>query len=326
MLKNDILNELEKNKGSYISGGSLASTFGVSRTAIWKSINSLKESGFKIETVSGRGYMLSSDDDKIAVEGISNHLAVDTDIYYLDEIDSTNSYAMKLISDNNVNTALVVANHQLKGKGRRGRNFSSPKDNGIYMSIVLPGKISIDKSLLSTTAASVAVVNAIREVTGKETQIKWVNDIFYENKKVAGILTEAVTDFEMGCINNIIIGIGINCYSDYIPTELQDVAGSLTDTQNAPIDRNKLIAFIANNLFKLYDNISSGDFSFMNEYRKSSMVIGKNIKIFKSTAIVSENGIKAKAIDISDNGALVVEYPDGSQETISTGEISIRLD
>lgn len=329
MLKDKIVHLLEDNRGNCLSGEKIAEMLSVSRTAIWKNIKALKEEGFEIKTVPGKGYTLAEDSNAISKEGISIDLDPSVTLKLYDSLDSTNTTAIQLIGQGAENKTLVVANTQLKGKGRLGRTFYSPKDTGIYMSMILKSDMSVDKSVLITSAAAVAACRGIKAATGINTKIKWVNDIYIGDKKIGGILTEAVTDFESGSISHIIVGIGINCstkdFSDF-DSQLADKAGAITSQSDAEyVNRNKLISSVANNLIELYDEIQEEDFSFMNEYREQSCLIGRNINIYRTPTLDITNVVTASVLDINDRGGLVVQLEDGTVETITTGEVSIRL-
>lgn len=322
MVKTEVLKELESKKGSPVSGEALAHTLGVSRTAVWKAINTLKKDGYSIQTINGKGYILAENSNKLSPEGISTHMETNSEIYFFSQVESTNTTAIGLATSGAPDKTLVVAEQQTKGKGRRGRSFYSPKDDGIYMSIILKPQVDMQKSVLITTAASVAVAKAVKDICNVDVQIKWVNDIYLDGKKICGILTEAVTDFESGQISHVIVGIGINCFNKSVAGELKDVVGALNITE---LDRNKLIARVADRLFDVIAEIEDGNNSFIEYYRNMSMLIGKNINVYKSTMIADNTGIPAKALDIDENGGLVIRLEDGSIETLSTGEVSVRL-
>lgn len=329
MLKDKIIRLLEDNRGNCLSGEKIAEMLGVSRTAIWKNIKSLKEEGFNIETVPGKGYTLAKDNNTISKEGISLDLNADITLDLYDSLDSTNTTAIQLIGQDVANKTLVVANTQLKGKGRLGRTFYSPKDTGVYMSMILNANMSVDKSILITSAAGVAATRGIKETTGIDTKIKWVNDIYIGDKKIGGILTEAVTDFESGSISHIIVGIGINCSTKNFlsfDSQLANKAGAITSESDAEyVNRNQLIASIANNLIELYEEIQHDDFSFMDEYKEKSYVLGKEINLYRTPMTDMSNVVPATVVDITDRAGLVIQLEDGTLETITTGEVSVRL-
>lgn len=322
MVKTEVLKTLENKKGCPVSGEAIATELGVSRTAVWKAINSLKKSGYAIETINGKGYVLSMENDKISKEGILAHIKTPMEIYAYEEVASTNNTAIGIANSTAIQCALVVADKQLQGKGRRGRQFYSPKDGGIYMSLIIKPQFGMDKSILITTAASVAVMKAVKTLTGLDLKIKWVNDLFLDDKKVCGILTEAITDFESGQISHVIVGIGINCFASDMPDDLKDVIGALNVKG---LDRNKLIALICDYLLEILDDIKDDNRNFLEDYKAASMLIGEDINIFKSTTLSDSEAISATAIDIDENGGLVVRLLDGTIDTISTGEVSVRL-
>ncbi|MFR6449008.1 MAG: biotin--[acetyl-CoA-carboxylase] ligase, partial [Peptoniphilus grossensis] len=214
--KDIVLRELERNRANYISGQELAERLNISRTAIWKAINSLKESGFQIESQTKLGYKLVESDDKLSDEGIRKGLRdelKDIDIVIYDEIDSTNTEAKRRLYSSDVKDfTVIVADMQKGGRGRTGKSFTSPKGSGVYFSIILHPKDSYDFSYfdLTTVKAAVAVAEGIRESTGKQAEIKWVNDLFLKGKKICGILSELDADFESRSVKSVIVGIGIN--------------------------------------------------------------------------------------------------------------------
>ncbi len=248
----------------------------------------------------------------ISKEKILNYLK-SPEIYELivfDEIDSTNTEAKRLKKDN----AVIVADFQTNGRGRLGRNFYSPKNCGIYMTLSLKPDFSSEESVLITTAASVLVARAIEKTTGKLPLIKWVNDLYLNNKKICGILTEAVYDVKSEKIEHIIIGIGINCFNSEFPDEISGIAGTLLENDYS-VSREEIIAEILNEFCLLKQIIK--DKSFISDYKKRSMVLGKEIEVIgKGPAI---------AVDIDQNGALVADFKNGERHTLNSGEISIRL-
>ena len=234
-VKSSLLEMLEKNKGEVLSGESIAGELGCTRAAVWKAVKSLREEGYHIEAGPNKGYMLAKDTNRLSQEGIRLFLddpKVKIDIY--DELESTNQTAKKeAMMGEAGHGAFVIARSQTAGRGRRGREFYSPADTGLYMSVILKPQGTIHDSLLITTAAAVAVYRAVAQICGIQLDIKWVNDLFYKGKKVCGILTEAVTDFESGNIEFVVVGMGLNLYLDQenMPAELRNIAGALYETK-----------------------------------------------------------------------------------------------
>lgn len=331
--KTHVLSILEEKKGSTVSGEELANQLQVSRAAIWKAIQELRKEGYTIDAITNRGYSLSSESDVLSIQGIQpylRHQEVSDKIQVFKTLESTNQTAKRLALDGAPVGTAVISEEQTKGRGRRGRSFFSPSDSGIYMSMLLEPRFDVSKSVLITTAASVAVCKAIEKVCGIDCQIKWVNDVYYRNKKICGILTEAVTDFESGHIESIILGIGVNFSTakSAFPQELTETAGSLFEgISTGEISRNRLIAEIIDQVLTINDQLESR--AFIPEYKKRSFVLGKDIRVFQTITPASDPDAEeapiAKAVDIDDDGGLVVQYQDGSIATLNSGEISIRL-
>ncbi len=333
--RGNVLKALEENKGKAVSGEELANRFNISRAAIWKAIQELRREGYRIEAITNKGYSLAPDSDVLSAEGILPHVTrpfMEDRIHVFQSVESTNLTAKKMALDGADAGTVVIAEEQTKGRGRMGRSFYSPSSSGIYMSFILRPRFDTAKSVLITTAASVAVCKAIEAVTGLECRIKWVNDVYYRDKKICGILTEAVTDFESGQIEHIVLGIGIN-FSTVFPEELSGIAGSLyeeassnTEGGKIPVSRNRLIAEVINQVLEINEKLESRDF--IPEYRKRSFVIGKEILIIPTGLQSKEanlsGGIQATAVDIDEDGGLMVRYADGTTATLNSGEISIR--
>ena len=322
-VKVNVLKTLEENRGFFFSGEELANKLYVSRAAIWKAMKELEKEGYQIKAIPNRGYCLTEENDILSVEGIRTYLSKGNQAIPItvDKItQSTNQNAKLCAATGGGHGALFVANQQTAGRGRRGRSFLSMDGNGIYMSLILKPKVAAEDVVLVTTAASVAVYRAIKKITGITTAIKWVNDLYYRNKKVCGILTEAVTDCESGIIDCIILGIGINftLSSENIPEDLKNIVGALYDQNTGGITRNQLIAEIVNQVLAVCDELPER--SFLVDYRENSMVLGKEVNV-----IGTKEQSKAIALAIENNGGLRVRYIDGREEILCSGEISIRL-
>ncbi len=314
-LRDSIISMLETHKGEYISGQSIADALSVSRSAVSKCINSLKNEGFDIKSVNNLGHCLDTNCDIISSAGILSHIEDENiEVRVFKTIDSTNSEAKRAITNGLTADAIFIADEQTSGRGRRGRSFYSPKTSGLYFSCVLHPTVSLAESTLLTAAAAVAVCESIEEITKKHPKIKWVNDIFIDRKKVCGILTEAVSDFESGRVQAVIVGIGINLTTEYFPDEINQIAASVG--QN--INRNYLSAIVFKKLKAFCDSLPEK--GFMEEYRKRSLVLGE-------TVYFTRNGIDytAKAEEILDDGGLAVTTDDNERIVLQSGEISVKL-
>ena len=317
-LKQDLLEFFEDHSEEYISGQTLAQSFGVSRNAVWKAVNKLKADGYNISSVSNRGYKFSANNDVLSNDKINGYMtekAKQLKLFVLKTTDSTNNEAKRMIAQGLTENSLIIANEQTAGRGRLGRSFYSPNDKGIYMSFVYQTELDLSDAVSVTTAASVAVVRAIVKNTDKHPQIKWVNDVYLDNRKICGILTEAVSDFESGMTQNIIIGIGINMLNSDFPEDIKDRAGVLNEKG---LSRNRLIAAVADEMMTLTDDLKNH--SYIDDYRKYSLITGKRIDFY-------HNNIKytGTAKDIDENGGLIVTLDDGTTQTLTSGEVTVRL-
>ncbi len=324
-VKDRVLLILEENKGNTISGEALAKALGVSRAAVWKAMKVLQEEGYEISASTNKGYCLDLNSDVLSRQGIESyiHATPQPKVFVYESIDSTNKLAKRLANEGASHGTCIVANMQTEGRGRLGRSFFSPAHNGIYLSVILKPEMDMSKATLITTMVSVAVANAIVTVCGIDPEIKWVNDIYYLGKKVCGILTEAVSNFETGKIDSLVVGLGINCAppGPDLPDELTDIYGFIPGSYS--FSRNQLTAEVISQIITLCDSIESGDYSFIERYKELSLVIGKDVNVYKTG--LGNKHQKAHVLDIDSSGGLVVQYDDGKEETLVSGEISIRL-
>lgn len=324
-----VLETLKEKSPAYISGQELADSLEISRNSVWKAIKRLQDDGFAIDSKASIGYRLVESADVLSASVLTYLIDKPCKVHVFDSIDSTNTYAKTLDCNSSVN--IVVANEQTKGRGRLGRSFHSPSSKGIYMTISFEPDFGIDKAMLITSLTAVAVCKAFEETVGIGPKIKWVNDIYIQEKKVCGILTEAESNFETGTISKIIVGIGINCFEQEFPDDIKDRATYITNPQKE-YERNQLIAAITNKFFELVDNFDK--IKLLRDYKSRSMILGQPILIYGTNhSALPENGgrgVKARAIDIDENGGLVVEYLEGmmshQMETITSGEVTIRKD
>lgn len=310
-LKNDILSELFKNS-DYVSGEFLAEKYSKSRAAVWKAVKSLEKEGYRIDAVTNKGYKLFEDKNVTSAQSIKSKMKTSCDVIYYPMVDSTNNECKRLLAKGKQGRFLVVSDCQSSGRGRQGKTFVSPAETGIYFSLVIRPNTSFENAVTATTAASVAVCMAVESLTDKRPQIKWVNDVYLDGRKICGILTEAVTNFEDGTVDSVIVGIGINLKENAFPEELKNIVGFL----DADVNKNLLVARVIDNLVK----INTGDYdTFIDYYRTHSMVIGQKIRIIKG-----EEQIEATALAIDRRGGLEVELENGEHTVLRSGEISIR--
>lgn len=326
-LKENIISILESNKGLFISGEKLANDLNVSRAAIWKTIKTLKNDGYDIHSVSNKGYALSKETDILSSKIIKNNMIKYSNKFNFiiyKTVESTNIIARGLAINGAESGTVILAEEQTSGYGRNGKSFFSPYGTGIYMSIILNLKKEkkIFNSSFITTAAAMAVSKSIEEISNENTQIKWVNDVFINDKKVCGILTEGAFSLEDGILDYAVIGIGINVNfpKNGFPKELDNIADSINkqnnNNQNSSDIRNILIAKILENMYEYYFN----NVAFYDEYKKRSFLIGKKVSI----NIDNQEHI-VKVVDIDKTFALIVEFNDGKIERLVSGSINYRL-
>ncbi|MDO5845647.1 MAG: biotin--[acetyl-CoA-carboxylase] ligase, partial [Methanocorpusculum sp.] len=300
-----VLAILERAGGSYVSGEAIAERLSISRTAVWKAIQSLKDAGHGIEAAAHRGYCLPNGADILSAGAIRAYLPADFsgDIILKETTGSTNTDAKALAVAGAAHGTVIFANEQTAGRGRLGRTFYSPAGSGIYLSIILKMQCPFADAVLATSAAAVAVCRTIETFADLRPQIKWVNDILLDGKKVCGIGCEAVSDFESGMIESVIVGVGVNFQTESFPEELRDRAGSVF-SESAPVSRNRFAAELINRILQTGSDMK--DRGFIAEYKSRSAVLGRMITY-------TERGVtrSARAVDIDDTGGLVIEGDSG---------------
>ena len=322
--KNRILELLEQQRGESISGEYLAGILSISRNAVWKAVKELQKNGYNIVAVTNKGYCLSDENDIVSIPGIKPFLSKKSQPYankiqIYKSLESTNKTAKEMAVAGAEHGTVIISDCQTMGRGRYSRNFFSPSGGGLYMSIVLRPEVLHFENPTSVTAfAAVSVCEAIESISKKVPKIKWVNDIFIDGKKVCGILTEAVTDFESGGLDWVVLGIGINVYirTEDFPGDLQSLATSIYPDEKMPGVRNKLSAEIINRI--LGCETSPSETEIYEKYKKRLMMLGKEI-----TVIQNQTEYKATAIDVDSVGHLIVKNENGEIITLSSGEIRI---
>lgn len=318
--KDYILELLEKNRGKTLSGEEIANSLNISRTAVWKAIKSLERDGYHIQAVTNRGYSLSNENNILSIQGLLPFLSKSSyteRITIYKSLESTNKTAKEMAINGCEHGTVIIADSQTSGKGRYGKSFYSPSENGLYISFVLHSQfLELSNITLITLATAVAVCRAIQTVTGKSPEIKWVNDILLNGKKICGILTEAITDFESGNIDWIVVGIGINIYTSDFPSELNSIATSIFPDETGGIIRNRLAAEIIN-IF-LSPNTWLKDKGLYSEYKDRLTLLGHTITVLRA-----DETFNALALDIDEAGQLIVEKSDGTILKLFSEEVSI---
>ena len=320
-MKEEILRLLRSADG-YISGQELCNRFGVSRTAVWKAINQLKEAGYEIEAQQNKGYRLMAAPDLMTEAEIKSLMHTDwvaKEVLYFDTIDSTNTKAQELAEKGYPSGTLVVADKQDSGKGRRGRSWVSPSGTGIFMTLMIKPDINPNNASMLTLVAALAVAKAITSVTGEEAMIKWPNDIVVNSKKVCGILTEMNAQFDY--INHIVVGIGINVHNESFPEEISQMASSLMiEAGGKRFHRAQIIAETMSYFEQYYDTfLKTQDLSaLVREYDELLVNRNKSVRVLDP-----KEPFDGKAMGITPKGELIVETWE-SRKLVSSGEVSVR--
>jgi len=317
-----ILELLYDNKKKYISGEKISKTLDISRTAVWKYIKNLREKGYIIKSTHGKGYKLIKKPEDLfiaeeLVRKINTHNIV-SNIYIFDNLDSTNNRAKKMAENGERHGSVIIAEEQINGKGRLGRSWYSPPGEGLWFSIILRPDFLPIKAPLITIISSLAIWNVLNKYEYNPL-IKWPNDILINGKKIAGILSEL--NGEMGKINYIIVGMGINCNQKIFPDYLSNKATSLFIERGGKINRINLIRDILFYFDKYYlilenDNIHD----IINEWKSHLNIINKRVELKSNNKIY-----RGMAVNVSDYGALILKDDKGKLHNFWAGDTTFEL-
>ena len=308
MKSHQLVYQILARENDYVSGEKIGEELNLSRTSIWKAIQRLQQEGLEIDSIKNRGYKLIQG-DLILPDLIQEK--TNLTIRYKPETKSTQTDAKEGIEAGNKGNTLYLSTCQTAGRGRFQRPYYSPSQGGIYMSLHIQPNLPYEKLPSYTLLVAAAVYKAIKNLTMIEVDIKWVNDIYFKNKKIAGILTEAMTSVETGLVTDVIIGLGINFSIADFPDDLKEKAGSLF-MPPASISRNELISEIWNCFY----NTDSDELLYI--YKKRSIVLGKEV-----TFQLEGKLTKGLAKEISESGQLQVELEDKHTIWLNSGEISL---
>lgn len=322
-LRQSVLQALKEKNGEWLSGELISTSLNLSRTMIWKQMKQLKTEGYEVESSSKKGYRLLSCPDILTADevcfGLTTEILGRKDYFYYPSIDSTNKQARLLASQGYPEGTVVVADMQTEGRGRRGRSWYSPAGQGIYMSLILRPQIPLKEISRISLMTAVALAETLQEELALPARIKWPNDVLIDRRKIAGILSEAITD--MDGIEYIVIGIGININNpeDEFPDDLRTAPTSILAEIKQTVSRVKIMQSLLAKLEYHYALIQAGIFDETLAAGKSlSMVIGQTV------SLETNNGLAAgKAIDIDENGFLLVDSGEGVIHTVISGEIEV---
>lgn len=317
--KQQLLTLLEQNKGQYFSGEDLAQRFSVSRAAVWKAIRALRQEGYAIDAVTNRGYCLSPQGDILSAAGIAKYLRhPQLTLTVLPSVSSTNTLLRQQADQGAAQGTVLLAGQQTQGRGRMGRSFYSPQGTGLYLSLLLRPQADQPAAQL-TALAAVAMCQAMEEVFDRHPQIKWVNDLFLNGRKICGILTEGAFSVESGALEYLVLGVGVNLTApeDGFPGELAAIAGSLLES-GADDGKNRLAAAFLNRFWEGYTHPENRQF--VEDYRRRSLVIGRQVTVHSGS-----HSRPAQVLDIDDQCRLLVRWESGETQALSCGEISVKL-
>lgn len=305
----------------YLSSAQLCRELSVSRTAVWKAVEALRAEGYEIESKTNLGYRLTDAPDLLTEAEIGEHCALGArQLFILPEVDSTSTYAKRLALEG-ASEAVVLAESQTGGRGRLGRSFSSPKGRGLYLSILTRPPLETAECALITACVGVAVCDAIEQVCGRRPAIKWTNDLQFDGKKLCGILTELTTEGESGRVLSLVMGIGINvAQSEAEFGELAEIATSIRLATGREVRRAVLAAAVIREVERMTEALAGGGVDdYLTRYRSDCSTVGKRV-----TVIGPREKREALALDVTERAELVVRYDDGTEEALSSGEVSVR--
>lgn len=319
-MKKKLLRSLS-NADSYISGEELSQRLGVSRTAIWKQIQNLREQGYEIEAQSRLGYKLKKKPDLLIPEEVTLGLTTQylgKEVVYYEEVESTNEIAKQLAHKGSIEGTLVVADRQTRGKGRRGRSWISPKGEGLWFSFILRPDILPQDAPRATLVSAVAVTRALRDLTNLEIKIKWPNDLLIEEKKIVGILTEM--NAELDRINYLVVGIGINVNLDIasLPDEIREIATSLSFHLGHKVSRVEVLQRCLSEIEKYYNTWKSEGFEvILSEWKELTHTLGRWVRV----NIINDDVVEGWAEDIENDGSLRLRLADGTIYRVIAGDV-----
>lgn len=324
MSRERVLSLLRESGGAYLSGEAMSRRLGISRAAVWKAIEALRQEGYAIASAPNRGYRLEDAPDRLREGELAGPLEgclVGRKLLCLDTVDSTNTECKRQAMAGAEEGLVVIADEQTGGRGRLGRTFQSPKGCGLYLSALLRPRLEPAQVTDFTAWVAVAVCDGIEAACGVRPQIKWTNDIILGGKKLVGILTELGLESESNALEYLVPGIGINANhrpEDFTP-EIRDMATSLAQQLGHPVRRTELAIQLIRALDKMYAGFPDNKAEYLAKYRADCLTPGNPVQL-----ITPVSRQEAYAVEVDDEFRLVVELPDGSRKALSAGEVSVR--
>lgn len=322
MTKDEVLAILKK-EGGYVSGAAISRQLGISRAAVNTAVKSLRAQGYQITSATNRGYCLSHSPNCLSAGELLAFLParrMET-VLCLDTVDSTNSRLRQLAIEGAPAGQVVLSNSQTAGRGRRGRTFYSPRDTGLYLSMLLCPSNTPAATAALTAWAAVSVCDAVQEVCGIRPGIKWVNDLVLSSKKMGGILTELSVEAESGHVQYVVVGIGLNVNTmpQDLPAEVRGQATSLAEETGRTIPRAELAAALIRRLDRMREDWPSCMEEYRRAYRTGSITVGREV------CVQTAQGVQQGTAEaIQEDFSLLVRRPDGTPMVLNSGEVSVR--
>ena len=319
--KEKILQKLRTAPGTFFSGEDLRAELGISRTAVWKNIQTLREEGFSISSVTNRGYALLEEPDILTEESIRASLStrqIGQALRVFSVTDSTNNEAKRQALQGVPHGTVFVAEEQTGGKGRLGRNWVSPPGLGLWFSLLLRPHCTPQQASRMTLLAGLAVCRALQKEIKVDARIKWPNDIVIGSRKVCGILTEMGAEMEQ--IEYVVIGIGINIHDGCYPPELKERAVSLDEATGKTWNRAAVLRAILTEFEEiLQENERCGLQILLSEYRSQCVTLGRTVSCSRP-----DGEIRGQAMGITEEGELIIQTENGEKAVIYSGEVSVQ--
>ncbi len=324
MRKEDLLRLLREHPNRFISGEELSTRLQVTRAAVWKAVDALRREGYVISSGTNKGYRLEKGPGNLTAGELKSLLhtrIVGSEIICLESVDSTNTYLKRLAESGAADGTVVIAREQVGGRGRLGRTFQSPADKGLYLSFLMRPSLPPERLLRLTGMVAVAVCDAVEQAFSFRPGIKWVNDLVAAGKKLCGILTELSLEAQTGEVDYVVTGLGLNLKeaSEEFSPEVRKNAVSLSEVIGRPADALTAAASILQALDRMYEDLNAERGEYAKRYREGCVTIGHEVRILRGDG--NECGF-AETVD--DDLGLVGRFPDGSRETLRSGEVSVR--
>ena len=322
MLRDDVLALLRQREGEPLSGEAMSRTLGVSRAAVWKAMETLRQEGYEISSAPRRGYWLEKSPDLLSPGELSRpDRRVGRELVCLDQVDSTNNEIKRRAVGEVPDGLTVVAGEQTGGRGRRGRSFVSPPGKGLYLSALLKPDCPLGEVPTLTAWSAVAVCDAIEELCGVRPGIKWPNDVILEGRKLCGILTELELEAETAALRYVVVGIGVNISqteTDFGP-EVAPVAISLAQALGRAPRRAEVARALLDSLDRLYVGFPQQREGWLARYRADCLTVGKPVRVLSGAG-----EREGTALGVEEDFSLRVAWKDGGEEVLSSGEVSVR--